>query len=765
MQRVTSIGSTFGAGGATSLKAEIVDRVPKIVDVASYREARAILQSLGGVAALREEQIYNGFVDLKTNRLTVEDRPFNIFARLAAGKQPNLVDQGPLGQFQDKFVVCANRHENDIHWDSADPHWVPKASMSRTHRFLTTKDLHWQWFNPLVFGLVPPADGGVSPSGALAEVEQMKAAALQYAKGTGLFSGEVGLYVNVYGHNTVNSLFVHILDMAELGPSFKFHSRKNLPLEAVLTVLREEAAAGATPSSPSAPKAEAPSQKPAGHAAKHQLRQVGSAKFFFSGTDGATSLKEEIVGRVPVLQDAASFRGVRRLLSEELGGVTMLREELCRFGFVDAETDKLTTGTKPFNIFARVASGAMTQPGMEQEQAHLGSYRDRFMICCNRSENDEHWDSDDPDWVGKASMSRRHRFLTTKDLHWKWFNALVFGLVAAPGAQAAELRAAIDVVEEVRAAGLEYARGAGWGEHVRMFVHVFGHNSVNSLHVHILDMDLVGPTFTAFVYKNCPLEVVLKVLEEELAAKAAVQRPLPAPEAQQGSPEAEASAKVTRQASRRPADAMREVLTLNVGGCILSVARSTLLLAPPESLLHQTFLPDASPERQVDEEGRLFLDYPPTAFRIIVDHLLHLSMLPSSEMLAPRNVAEDCRQEVEDLAWILGVDDLVLRSWQRGHAKEPIVAPAASSTSWWCGCEQRRHRPHIVAESYKVESFSALAGAGGASGAAVASAATRGGGATTAAGAGGMAQNRLARSGLEIREEVRADRTVKLIFL
>merc|ERR1719203_72456 len=83
----------------------------------------------------------------------------------------------------------------------------------------------------------------------------------------------------------------------------------------------------------------------------------------------------------------------------------------------------------PFNCFARVAAGVMIQPGMDIEQKALGKFQDNFVICCNRPENDEHWDSEDPEWVGRASMSLHHRFLTTKDPHWQWFNSLVFGLV------------------------------------------------------------------------------------------------------------------------------------------------------------------------------------------------------------------------------------------------------------------------------------------------------------------------------------------------
>ena len=91
-------------------------------------------------------------------------------------------------------------------------------------------------------------------------------------------------------------------------------------------------------------------------------------------------------------------------------------------------TGNLTTGTRPFNVFARIGGGVMTQPGMDKEQEYLQEFKgagfggafgfaqeDHFIICSNLPANDEHWDSDDKEWIGKASMSKRHRFLTIKD--------------------------------------------------------------------------------------------------------------------------------------------------------------------------------------------------------------------------------------------------------------------------------------------------------------------------------------------------------------
>ena len=51
------------------------------------------------------------------------------------------------------------------------------------------------------------------------------------------------------------------------------------------------------------------------------------------------------------------------------------------------------------------------------------------MVACNKPEHDEHWASSRREWVGKASMAIRHKFLLIKSLDWRWFNGLVVGLI------------------------------------------------------------------------------------------------------------------------------------------------------------------------------------------------------------------------------------------------------------------------------------------------------------------------------------------------
>merc|ERR1740129_751117 len=378
--------------------------------------------------------------------------------------------------------------------------------------------------------------------------------------------------------------------------------------------------------------------------------------------------------------------------------------------------NQLTTGVTPFNVFARIAAGVMQQPDMDKEQEHLGDFKDQFCICKNRPENDEHWDSDDAAWVGKASMSRRHRFLATKDLHWQWFNALSFGMVPTGEEGEIDIKAAVEHVELMKAAALTYAGAAeGWSDKVGLCLHVFGHNSVNALHVHIVDMTELGPSFWSLERKNCPLDAVLKVLQEEFEAKKE-HRLSPVTEvttAARAAAEAATSAKEALQALKKSTSIFStgvfssnvdEILELNVGGETLSVPRSTLLLAPAGSRLNDLFSGNWSDGGVLhhDCHGRIFLNFPPTGFRLIVNHLRLLHNSSNEDVLAPIVVPRENQHEVEELSWLLGVSSLLnspqtgvcqglSRSRVPGHVSGLLVAGAAA-----CEGVARKRRPREV---------------------------------------------------------------------
>ena len=85
----------------------------------------------------------------------------------------------------------------------------------------------------------------------------------------------------------------------------------------------------------------------------------------------------------------ALYMGLRVLLREY--GVERFEAELVAEGLV--KDGRLTTGTKPFNLFARLAAEEMKQPEMDASNALLGEAGSQYLLCCNRKENDEHWQS------------------------------------------------------------------------------------------------------------------------------------------------------------------------------------------------------------------------------------------------------------------------------------------------------------------------------------------------------------------------------------
>merc|ERR1719247_816728 len=123
---------------------------------------------------------------------------------------------------------------------------------------------------------------------------------------------------------------------------------------------------------------------------------------------------------------------------------------------------------------------------------------------------------------GKNGMSLRHEFLLIKDRSWEWFNILTPGLV--PGG--ISVSEAIDKVQRMKDAALYYTRNATipWSKNIGLYFHCYPNVGVNSLHLHIVDLEKTGPTFATMAMKNLPIDEVLRSLKEELASTAFSER-------------------------------------------------------------------------------------------------------------------------------------------------------------------------------------------------------------------------------------------------
>lgn len=188
-----------------------------------------------------------------------------------------------------------------------------------------------------------------------------------------------------------------------------------------------------------------------------------------------------------------------------------IKNYLATNGYIKTECDcvngesktTLTTGEKPFNAFARYASYEMKN---QVDQTIIMDYMKDWMVCHNRPDNDMNWNdvnNKSASMCGSDEKGPGHVFITTKDLDWKNFNILTIVLSKN-----------VEFLLKLKEVADEYVEQRGWKK-AGMYFHCFPHNSVNSLHLHIVNEDekYIGHMHSECKYKNLPLDVVVKVAQ------------------------------------------------------------------------------------------------------------------------------------------------------------------------------------------------------------------------------------------------------------
>ena len=183
------------------------------------------------------------------------------------------------------------------------------------------------------------------------------------------------------------------------------------------------------------------------------------------------------------------FKAAREWLTEN-GGATAVRDALRADGFVEADGDSLTLGVKPFNVFARMAGGAMPN---SVDQSLLGTHGEEFVVCHNRPENDADWEDETkaatasmagPDPEDKGGLPG-HVFISCKDTRWDRFNVLVMGMEGTPARnEGQDARAeARGFLQRLEAAGRAYATARqGRESHVPFCIHARARSSIEDVH-------------------------------------------------------------------------------------------------------------------------------------------------------------------------------------------------------------------------------------------------------------------------------------------
>lgn len=187
---------------------------------------------------------------------------------------------------------------------------------------------------------------------------------------------------------------------------------------------------------------------------------------------------------------------------EDINAYDKIKTKFRQNNIID-DDDFLTVGVGTFNVFASIVTGN-TQNNVDQSL--LGKHADKFVLCHNRPINDEKWD--DPEFYG-ASMAGPdengpgHVFITTKNLHFDTFNILPI-----------VLKKNTQFIQDLLLAALEYTGNRGW-KNPGFYFHCYPNNSVQSLHIHVVNKDKPGPTFHTQCKKNLCIYDVLNVLNKE----------------------------------------------------------------------------------------------------------------------------------------------------------------------------------------------------------------------------------------------------------
>jgi hypothetical protein len=165
--------------------------------------------------------------------------------------------------------------------------------------------------------------------------------------------------------------------------------------------------------------------------------------------------------------------------------IERLYEKLVISGYINPDNDRLTTGIIPFNRFARYGSGAIKNCGILQHGVH-----GKFMVCGN--------DDDETSMAGPDENGPGHVFMTTTDLHWQYFNILTL----------------TDKVflKQMRHAATNYALSRKWTNFEFIF-NCYPLNDYQSMYLHIVNLDCVGPNFDKERYRNLTMDDAIRSLK------------------------------------------------------------------------------------------------------------------------------------------------------------------------------------------------------------------------------------------------------------
>ena len=152
------------------------------------------------------------------------------------------------------------------------------------------------------------------------------------------------------------------------------------------------------------------------------------------------------------------------------------------------------------NIFAQLASGHIKN---HVDQRILGKYAESWMVCHNKPENDQNWKNENDLRVSMAGPDTNgpgHVFITTKSKSAKYFN--ITSII---------LHKEKEFLQELLEVAKHYATQRKW-TNPGFFFHCYPNNSVQSLHLHVVNMNNTGPSFELQKFKNLSIYEALELI-------------------------------------------------------------------------------------------------------------------------------------------------------------------------------------------------------------------------------------------------------------
>ena len=168
-------------------------------------------------------------------------------------------------------------------------------------------------------------------------------------------------------------------------------------------------------------------------------------------------------------------------------------------GYTDENNNYKFDEHAPFNVFAALSNGIIKNP---VDQSILEKYSENWVVCHNKPENDSKWleISNTVSMAGPDTNGPGHVFITTKSNNAKYFN--IASII---------LHKEKEFLEELLEVAKHYTTQRKW-TNAGYYFHCYPNNSVQSLHLHVVNLDNTGPSFELQKFKNLPIYEALELI-------------------------------------------------------------------------------------------------------------------------------------------------------------------------------------------------------------------------------------------------------------